>query len=236
MNCNFTMLVHNRPVLTRQALESIMELSDISVAILAHRCDDQTSIVIEDWFTDAVESSYQIHVKFSDDEMGTGPARNAVVSSSEAAFGRGKYLYLSDNDVKFIGSDWLSTLQTAYEEAWEQGYRVLGAYNHPYHLPVSTIKTKTGHTVNEVYALASQSMLMRWEVWDEYGPMCTTPAGKVCQSEDVDFSNRIRADGFKVGVISPPLLVNTGITNSFGEKIPGWEAVIAEAPLGVIIE
>jgi hypothetical protein len=50
------------------------------------------------------------------------------------------------------------------------------------------------------------------------------------------FTNKIHADGGKVGVIYPPLLVNTGITNSFGEKIPGWEMVQAEAPEGVICE
>jgi len=79
-------------------------------------------------------------------------------------------------------------------------------------------------------------MLMRWEVWDKYGPFCETPVGKVCQGEDVDFTNKIRADGYKIGVVDPPLVVNTGITNSFGEKIPGYELVQAQCPPGVICE
>jgi len=36
--------------------------------------------------------------------------------------------------------------------------------------------------------------------------------------------------------VSPALVVNCGITNSFGEHIPGWEMVKAQAPAGVIVE
>jgi len=79
-------------------------------------------------------------------------------------------------------------------------------------------------------------MLMSWEVWDKYGPFCQTPVDKVCQSEDVDFTNKIRSDGFKLGVVSPTLVANCGITNSFGEHIPGWEMVKRQAPAGVIVE
>lgn len=145
-------------------------------------------------------------------------------------------MYLGDNDTFHVQPDWLKILTTAYDEAWEHGFRVIGAYNHPFNRPFNPIRLESRWNVSEVHALASQSMLMRWEVWDEFGPFCDTPAGKVCQSEDVDFSNRIRAAGFKVGVISPTLLVNTGITNSFGEHIPGWELVKSQAPEGVIVE
>ena len=81
-----------------------------------------------------------------------------------------------------------------------------------------------------------QSMLMRWEVWDKYGPFNKTTPGRVCDSEDVEFCRKIHADGFKVGVVSPALIVNTGITNSFGQKIPGWELVKAQCPSGVLCE
>src|SRR5207244_13302255 len=123
-------------------------------------------------------------------------------------------------------------------------FRIIGAYNHPFHQPVNTLLvwpskpavTSVVNRVHEVNALATQSMLMRWEVWDKYGPFCQTPIDKVCQSEDVDFTNKIRADGFKLGVVSPALVVNCGVTNSFGERIPGWEMVKRQAPVGVIVE
>jgi hypothetical protein len=79
-------------------------------------------------------------------------------------------------------------------------------------------------------------MLMSWDVYDRFGPFCQTPIDKVCQSEDVDFTNRIRSAGLRIGVVSPALIVATGITNTFGEHIPGWEAVRAQCPEGVVCE
>ena len=73
-------------------------------------------------------------------------------------------------------------------------------------------------------------------MWDKYGPFRETPAGAVCQGEDCDFGNAIRADGGRLGVISPALLVNCGVTNSFGQPIPGAEMVRAQAPAGVVVE
>jgi hypothetical protein len=207
-------------------------MGDSTVTVLNHRSDDETSAIVdlfclgrEGWFG-----------AWSNDDIGTGPLRNLAIKNSEERFGRGGYLYLGDNDTFHVQPDWLKILTTAYDEAWEHGFRVIGAYNHPFNRPFNPIRLESRWNVSEVHALASQSMLMRWEVWDEFGPFCDTPAGKVCQSEDVDFSNRIRAAGFKVGVISPTLLVNTGITNSFGEHIPGWELVKSQAPEGVIVE
>jgi len=165
----------------------------------------------------------------NDIPMGTGQLRNLVVRYAEE-FGRGDYLYLSDNDVYFTPG-WLKKLISAYESAWPYGFRVMGGYNHPYNQPVE--RFMNGYSVNH---LASQSMLMRWEVWDEFGPFIETPVDKVCQSEDVVFSNKIREAGYKVGVVDPWLVVNTGITNSFGEHIPGWELVKSQAPAGVIVE
>jgi hypothetical protein len=175
---------------------------------------------------------------WSGDDLGTGPMRNKVIQESEKHFGRGKFLYLGDNDCLFLQPDWLKILTETYREAHDvHGFAVLAAYNHPFNRPIApTIRTLTRWNVNEVYAVATQSMLMSWDIWDRFGPFCDTPAGKVCQSEDIEFCNRIRAAGMKVGVISPALLVNTGITNSFGQHIPGWELVKSQCPEGVICE
>jgi GT2 family glycosyltransferase len=167
--------------------------------------------------------------------MGTGALRNKVIAASEHRFGRGDYLYLSDNDV-FFKPGWLSTLTAIYDALWP-AFQVLGAYGHPFHQSISTPAVfADGHCVHEVTALATQSMLMRWEVWDKHGPFIETPVDRVCMSEDVDFINRVRRAGGRVGVVDPPLIVSTGITNTFGELIPGWEIVKAQAPEGVIVE
>ena len=218
------MLVHNRPKLTKQALSTIGHLDDL--LILDDCSNEETKLVLQE---------FGVNVYALGESRGTGYARNKVIEMSEKIFGRGEYLYLSDNDVKFH-PNWLETMIECYEAAWEHGFRVLGAYNHPYHQPIGAFRVSDKNAVHEVYALALQSMLMRWEVWDKYGPFDITPVGRVRMSEDVAFTNKLREDGGRVGVVSPALLVNTGIRDSFGELIPGWEIVQQQAPLGVIIE
>lgn len=237
---NITMLVANRPRLLKQALDSIGDLSQANLTIRDCWMNKEVSLIARAFGDENVVSL--LARAFGDENVaycpikeptGTGKARNQVIQISERTFGRGDYLYLSDDDVFFTRPDWLKVLIECYEQSQNYGVAAVGAYNHPFNCP--NLPPIAGG-VSEVYALSSQSMLMRWEVWDRFGPFCDTPAGKVCQSEDVDFSNRIRAAGFKVGVVSPALLVNCGITNSFGEKIPGWEAVKAQCPEGVLCE
>ena len=225
MRTNLTMLVHNRPRLTKQALETIGHSDELLVL------DDCSNEETKQLFQE-----FDVNVFSMGESKGTGYARNKVIEMSERCFKRGDYIYLSDNDVCFLNPDWLEILIRAYEVAWQRGFRVIGAYNHPYHQHGSCVYTADAWAVCEVQALALQSMLMRWEVWDKYGPFKETPPGRVCMGEDVEFGWKITADGGKLGVISPSLLVNTGITNSFGEKIPGWELVKSQAPEGVYVE
>jgi GT2 family glycosyltransferase len=171
---------------------------------------------------------------------GTGEARNEVIRMSEEEFGRDKYLYLSDNDVFFYPA-FFEKMIPIFEYAKTLGFKILAGYNHPYHLPIASYPVYGGGThkiaeIKEVQAVALQSMLMDWETFDQCGPFEETPVGRVCAGEDVTFGNKIKAAGGKLGVVSPALAVNTGLTNSFGEKIPGWELVQKEIPKGVFAE
>lgn len=233
---NVTMLVHNRPRLTRQSLISLGKIDHrtMRVAVLNDASDDYDTVeFLKHWTSSSLSGGAWLEWKT--ESHGTGRARNAVIGASERVFGRGDYLYLSDNDVYFKPG-WLEKLIACYEAVWGYGCRVIGGVGHPYHQPYEGIVKVGDYGVHAVHAQPLQSMLMRWEVWDKYGPFCQTPPGKVCQSEDVDFTNKIKADGFKIGVVSPALIVNTGITNSFGEKIPGFELVKSQVPPGVIAE
>jgi GT2 family glycosyltransferase len=237
---NVTFLVCNRPKLTHQALASLGPTDDdvITVTVSEDRkCDSETQKVLSEWYQSNPKNK---HLCGHTAEYGTGTLRNHVITASEKYFGRGDYLYLSDNDVFFYPAIF-EKLVPIYEYAWTLGFKVLGAYNHPFHQPIGRYPVYAGGNqiisyIYEVQALALQSMLMKWEVFDKYGPFVDTPVGRVCMGEDIAFTNKIRADGFKIGVVNPPLVVNTGITNSFGEKIPGWEAVQKECPLGVYVE
>lgn len=237
---NVTVLCANRPRLLKQALDSIGDLSDATVTIRDAGMNPEVCEVAHRWCDVEFRSVCYSRPKAE----GTGASRNDVIRASVGAFGRGEYLYLSDDDV-FFRPGWLQTLVNAYEVAWQHGFRVLGGVGHPYHHPISTLRVgpvgvgeqlNGDFVVNEVYAQPLQSMLMRWEVFDEYGPFRETPVGAVCQGEDCDFGNAIRAKGGRLGVISPALLVNCGVTNSFGQPIPGADMVRAQAPAGVIVE
>jgi hypothetical protein len=240
MTVNVTFLVCNRPRLTQQALYSLGPTDgDVMNVTVSEdcKCDAETQKVLSDWYQSNPKNR---HLCGHTAEYGTGSLRNQVIAASEKYFNRGSHLYLSDNDVFYYPAIF-EKLVPIYEYAWTLGFRVLGAVNHPFHQPISSTPVYAGGRqvichINEVHALALQSMLMRWEVWDKYGPFDDTPVGRVRMSEDVAFTNKIRADGGRIGVVSPALAVNTGITDSFGGRIPGWELVEQQCPKGVYCE
>jgi len=230
---NLTLLVRDRLNLTRQCLMSLKRsgcMRNITVTILDDASKKETQEFLENWCDEN-----GAHLWREEESIGTGLARNWVIRKSEEEYGRGEFLYLGDNDSYFYPG-WSEVLVKAYRVAWLDGFKVLGGLTHPYHLPVASLPIPGCCEVLQVEALALQSMLMTWYVFDRYGPFCTTPVGRVCMGEDVEFAWRIAADKGKLGVVHPPVIVNTGITNSFGEKIPGWEMVKAQVPSGVICE
>jgi GT2 family glycosyltransferase len=241
---NFTMLYRSRPRLLAQALTSLEGTENCDFTFLGDEPDQTCSSLVR-FFMKSRPGAHCIRGV----SRGTASARNLVIAIASQA--RGKYLYLSDDDVYFHPA-WLYTMTYIYPQAEKLGFKVIGAYNHPYHHPINSFPVDFWHAqpigpngerlpdiqlaVHEVQALALQSMLMRWEAWDEFGPFRETPAGSVCQGEDVDFGNKIREAGYKLGVISPALLANCGITNSFGQPIPGAEMVRSQVPEGIIAE
>ncbi len=233
---NFTMQVRDRFRLSHQALWSLADggLGGMTVTVLDDRSQESTRRMVVGWC-----DAFGAHYIRNDEPLGTGQLRNLVIAESENHFGRGDYLAPHDNDV-FFQPRWLGALIKGYQYGYEHGFRLLAGYGHPFHLPIDNLPVKKGSytlfNICEVMAIATQSTFMDWETWDKYGPYCDTPVDKTCQSEDVDFTNKIRTDGYKLGVVTPHLIHATALKNTFGEPGPGWELVKAACPPGVICE
>ena len=235
---NITMLVHDRARITEQTLRTLRQTTSYyTLTLVDDASDEETSDV---FCTERILYQASMHIVHNEKTNGTGNARNQSVMESERAHGRGDYLYLTDNDCYFL-PHWLDNLIEAYEHAHKIGFRVLGAYNHPYNAqairayPTRLTRDPRQFELRENHALGGMmSYLMTWKTWDEFGPFVSTPPGAVRQSEDFEFCQRIRAAGFKVGCIYPHLVINTGRTDSFGQQAVGAECVPDVE--GVIVE
>lgn len=226
---NITMQVRNRYRLTRQALRSLAFTTDATLTILDDRSDEETRAYLEQW-----SKMPRVHVIRNNVPLGTGQLRNMVMEESRKHFGQGEYVAPHDNDTYFLPG-WLDALKSCYQLSEEHGYRLLSGYRHPFHHPISRLPLLF-YAVDEVIALATQSTFMTWATWDAFGPYCDTPVDRTCQSEDVDFGNRITKAGYKLGCVTPNVVHATALKNTFGEPGPGWELVKAQCPKGVICE
>lgn len=215
---NIVMLVHNRYNLTKQALESLV----------AHTKRDAYTLTIVDDESD----DFRVPRLCSRHEWcaGGGPAFVRVSNSfhvlsqlknmgamwSDQYWGRGDWLYLSDNDVYFT-PDWLPKLTELAMETEIDAFRLWGGQAHPFHAPIKNF----GDNMTEHDCLAGTSWLLRWTMWDEFNGLNKTTAPGVCQSEDIEFTNRLRAFGGRIGVINPHVVIDTGITQTNGQPSPG---------------
>ncbi len=224
---NIVMLVKNRPRLTKQALESLYD----------HTPKEEFNLVVVDdgsgVETRVVVSGFQILyrnlcvVRLTPSKGHTAMARNLGVYWSEHYWGRGEYLYLSDNDVCFR-QGWLEKITRAYDKNNMEVF-IVGGCQHPYH------KTNgTTYGVNVTDAVAGYSQLMEWETWDKWGPHVETGSPGVGQSEDWAMCRKIVGDGGRVGYVSPSVVLHTGVTNTLGEKATGADEF--ERAAGVVYE
>ena len=209
MIVNVTMLTHGRTRLTEQALQTLAANTDLA--------------------------SYTFTAFDDDAKLGTGAARNRVIEMAMVA--PRDLLYLSDNDVAFLPG-WLSILTEAYEVGHDLfGVTAIGAYLHPFNQPYQRIgywSDELGDIaeIGLVHALSTQSWLWSWKDALRFGPFVETPVGKVGCSEDVEMSQRIVAAGGKLAVIIPNRVVNTSLTNTFGQDVVGRDLLEKEPSYG----
>lgn len=214
---NIVMLVRDRPRLTHQALWSLAKHTDVDYNLTI--VDDSSGPDTCEMLRMFAGTHKQVALLRNGTSKGiTGQARNLGVYWSEKYWGRGDYLYLSDNDVAFL-PHWASCMENVLSNGYKDDLRLLGGARHPYHQPVP-------HTEHEDWvetdAVAGYSQLMKWDIWDSYGPLDAHAPG-VCQSEDFAFCQKIRAWN-SVGYITPRVIVDCGLTTTGGGKAIGAES------------
>lgn len=219
MKVNVVMLVCGRWRLTGQAIESLRKNTPRELFNLT-LVDD---VSVKERNVQTVYGDNETSVALLKSKGITGQARNLGVYWAEKYWGRGDYLYLSDNDVYFTPG-WLEKLIDYFRGLSLIGYDLIGGWNHPFLQP-------TFHNNKHDYAshdaVAGASQLMRWEPWDKFGPLDSHAIG-VGQSEDWKFCQDIIKDGGKVGSIYPRVVLNCGVTNSFGVASPGADVMVQE--------
>lgn len=212
---NIVMLVKDRPRLTLQALTSLVKNTDVDYNVTI--IDDGSAYETRDMLG-LFGKLGSVAVLRNETSKGiTGQVRNLGVYWAERYWGRGDYLYLSDNDVYFR-PNWASKMIAVYDGQLNAGLEVLGGVRHPYHQPLHLHEGGWAETD----AVAGYSQLMNWAVWVDNGPLDAHAPG-VCQSEDHQFCQRILTGGGKVGYMIDPVIIDCGLTNTDGKPATGYE-------------
>lgn len=159
----------------------------------------------------------------------TARVRNLGVYWSERTFGRGDWLCLADNDLYFCPG-WDEQIVRVADEAGRVGAVLVGGQNHPYH---GAIQEHEGW--REYLALAGSHWLMRWEIWDRFGPLKEGAPGP-CNGEDDKFCADVRKTGLKVGACWPEVVIDCGITQTGGKDAPGADLKMKNRMPGCIYE
>lgn len=230
MKANIVMLTKNRIKLLYQTLRTLYQNTPESLFTLT-LVDDASTVPVMHTMNESGrllrEHSNAAVLRIENSKGITGQNRNLGVYWSEKYFGRGDYLYLSDNDLYFTPG-WLKDIEVAF--VGSDPYQLVGGWNHPYMQPKPSAFSFNGDfkfAFRLHDAVTGSSSLMRWETWDKYGPHDAHAPG-VCQSEDYAFCQKIIKDGGMVGSIYPRVLFNCGVTNSMGQPAPGADVMTAE--------
>lgn len=192
--------------LLRQTLDSFFENTNMDLIGTVILIDDGS---LCEWFP-----MYNEKVKYIKNEriLGVGGSKNYGVASVEK---RSDLLYFSDSDVYFT-QGWVEKLISSYKRFGDI-FKIIGGGIHPHLQPRQGegMYKLTSHD-----AVSGWSWLLSYDVWDKYGFLADNAIG-TGKSEDWEYCQRIRNDGFKVGCVQPQIIIHTGMTNTEGVDIGG---------------
>lgn len=229
---NVIVLVKDRPRLTYQCIQSLVENTEteITVVIVDSDSKSETREIIREWVHAFPTSVASISLHQSNEVAGQN--LNLGAYWAEKYWERGKYLYFSGNDMYFT-EGWDEKMLVEWEHL-HSFFKILGGSTHPYHKPNQIYPGYAEDTQIHTHdAVAGCSHMMRWETWDKYGPYDAHAPG-IQQSEDWKLCNDIVQDGGLVGTVFPNVVYDCGLTTTFGEVALGadekqrYEGVIQE--------
>jgi hypothetical protein len=235
------MLTRERYKLLSQSLESLYahtNVEDFNLTIVEDGGKDFRAINLTQKYS--LKANCQV-VRVAGSSHILSRLKNLGVAASEALFGRGEFLYLSDNDVYFKDG-WLNSLSQTYKSIFSNGFRLLGGQIHPSHQPKpggiqgTLFDEMSASRIIEYAILDGPSWFMEWSTWDRCGCLPPDTAPGVCQSEEYPFCEELIRIGYRIGVIEPHVVIHTGLTNTYGKPAPGKEERLKRAVDGVIYE
>lgn len=157
-----------------------------------------------------------LHFVQNKTQLGVGGSKNRGINWHRVS-GKGKLVYLFDGDVYFT-QGWLEQLLAVYHQHSDR-YKIVGGGIHPFLQPRDG---EGGEHITSHDAISGWSWLLSYDTIEKYGMLADNALG-TGQSEDWEYCQRIRNDGYLVGCITPQVVAHCGITNSEGNPIVGKE-------------
>lgn len=147
-------------------------------------------------------------------QLGVGGSKNKAVDI-HTQMGRGEYLYMFDGDVYFK-EGWVEAIELAEHHAGDR-FKIIAGGVHPY---LQQRLAESADRITSHDALSGWSWMLTYDTWDKYGKLADNSLG-TGKSEDWEYCQRIRNDGYLVGCVQPQVIAHCGLTNTEGQPIPG---------------
>jgi hypothetical protein len=248
---NITLLSHGRLRLATQCLASLYANTDQDTFNLTVVSDGETDFRVQKLLHSYTTKKNFALLEVTSSGHVLAQLKNLGIFWSRQRFGAGDWLHVGDSDVCFLPG-WLEKLTALATTTEPLGFRLWGGQIHPFHQPVSrgAMPDFLAPEITEHDVLDGPSWLMRWATWREIGPLSRKCAPGPCMSEEYQWCARLtrpviggsyrdahrNREGYRIGVISPHVVVHTGLTNSNGQPAPGAEERRKMIPTGVIAE